>query len=92
MAVGTVRRHVTVHGDVQGVFFRESARRKATEAGVSGWIANRSNGTVEAVFEGPPEAVEELVEFCREGPTAATVERTDVTDEEPEGLTGFDVQ
>jgi acylphosphatase len=92
MADDTVRRHVTVHGDVQGVFFRETARRKATEAGVSGWIANRSDGTVEAIFEGPPEAVEELVEFCREGPTAATVERADVSEQEPEGLSGFNVR
>jgi acylphosphatase len=92
MADDSVRRHVTVHGDVQGVFFRETARRKATEAGISGWIANRSDGTVEAVFEGPPEAVEELVGFCRDGPTAATVERADVTKEKPEGLTGFNVR
>jgi acylphosphatase len=92
MADDTVRRHVTVHGDVQGVFFRETARRKATEAGVSGWIANRSDGTVEAIFEGPPEAVEELVEFCREGPTAATVERAEVSEQEPEGLSGFNVR
>jgi acylphosphatase len=74
------------------VFFRETARRKATEAGVAGWITNRSDGKVEAVFEGPVEAVDELVEFCREGPTAATVEAIDVREEEPEGLTGFDVR
>jgi acylphosphatase len=88
----TVRRRVTVHGDVQGVFFRETARRKATEAGVSGWIANRSDGTVEAVFEGAPDAVDQLVGFCREGPTAAQVERADVREEEPEGLSGFAVR
>ena len=92
MADETVRRHVTAEGEVQGVFFRETTRRKATEAGVSGWITNRSDGRVEAVFEGPAGAVEELVEFCREGPTAATVEKANVTDEPPEGLTGFDVR
>jgi acylphosphatase len=92
MADDTVRRRVTVHGDVQGVFFRETARRKATEAGVSGWITNRSDGTVEAVFEGPPDAVDQLVDFCREGPTAARVERADVSEEEPEGLSGFAVR
>ena len=92
MADETVRRHVTAEGEVQGVFFRETARRKATEAGVAGWITNRSDGKVEAVFEGPAEAVDELVEFCREGPTAATVEKIDVREEEPEGLTGFDVR
>jgi acylphosphatase len=92
MSADTVRRHVTVSGDVQGVFFRETARRKATEAGVSGWITNRSDGRVEAVFEGPAEAVDDLVEYCRVGPTAATVEDVDVQTEEPEGLSGFDVR
>jgi acylphosphatase len=92
MADDDVRRHVTIHGDVQGVFFRETTRRKATEAGVSGWISNRSNGTVEAVFEGPAEAVDELVDFSREGPTAATVERIDVREESPEGMSGFEVR
>jgi acylphosphatase len=92
MADDNVRRHVTVHGDVQGVFFREATRRKATEAGVSGWVANRPNGTVEAVFEGPAEAVDELVDFCREGPTSASVERADVREEEPEGISGFEVR
>jgi len=92
MAEDTVRRHVTVSGEVQGVFFRETARRKATEAGVAGWITNRSDGRVEAVFEGAAEAVDELVEFCRQGPTAATVEHIDVQDEEPESLSGFDVR
>jgi acylphosphatase len=92
MAEDTIRRHLTISGQVQGVFFRETARRKATEAGVAGWITNRSDGKVEAVFEGPAEAVEELVDFCREGPTAATVEDVDVQTEEPEILSGFDVR
>ena len=92
MAEDTVRRRVTVNGDVQGVFFRETTRRKATEAGVSGWVTNRSDGKVEAVFEGPPGAVEELIAFCREGPTAASVEGVDVTSEDPEGISGFDVR
>ena len=92
MSDDTVRRHVTVHGDVQGVFFRETARRRATEAGVSGWIANRSDGSVEAVFEGPADAVEQLVEFCNEGPTAASVERVEAREEQPQGLSGFDVR
>lgn len=88
----TVRRHVTVKGEVQGVFFRETTRRKATEAGVAGWVANCADGSVEAVFEGPAQAVDQLVEFCREGPTAATVEHVEVRDEPPEGPTGFDVR
>ena len=91
MAEDTVRRHVTVGGDVQGVFFRETARRKATEAGVSGWIANRGRQGRGGVPEAAG-AVEELVEFCREGPTAASVEDVDVETEDPEGLSGFDVR
>ena len=87
-----MRRHITIKGEVQGVYFRESTRRKATEAGVAGWVANRSDGSVEAVFEGPPEAVDQLVEFCSDGPTAASVEDADVQEEQPEGITGFDVR
>lgn len=88
----TMRRHVTAAGDVQGVNFREATRRKATEVGVAGWVTNRSDGRVEAVFEGAPEAVDEILEFFGDGPTAATVEHVDVREEEPEGLTGFDVR
>jgi acylphosphatase len=92
MSAATIRRHVTVRGDVQGVFFRESTRRKAGEAGVAGWVTNRPDGSVEAVFEGAPDAVELLVEFAREGPTAASVDSVDVEEQSPEGLTGFDVR
>jgi acylphosphatase len=88
----TVRRRVRAHGCVQGVFFRDSVRREAGRAGVAGWAENRPDGTVEAVFEGEPEAVEALVEACRAGPGHAAVERLDVQDEEPEGLRGFDVR
>ena len=83
---------MVVHGRVQGVFFRDSARREAESRGVAGWITNRPDGAVEAVFEGEPDAVEAMVRFCREGPRSADVERVDETDEEPEGLTGFDVR
>jgi acylphosphatase len=76
---------------VQGVFFRDSVRRAAGRCGVAGWAANRSDGTVEAVFEGEAEAVERLVELCREGPGHSVVERLDVSEEEPEGLKGFSV-
>ena len=87
----TVRKRVRAHGRVQGVFFRDSVRRAAERAGVAGWAANRDDGTVEAVFEGEPDAVERLLAVCRDGPGHAQVERLDVADEEPEGLTGFDV-
>jgi acylphosphatase len=87
-----IRRRLVVHGLVQGVFFRDSVRRMAQQRGVSGWVANRADWAVEAVFEGEPEAVERLVEFCREGPRGARVDSVDVTDEEPEGLSGFSVR
>ena len=84
-----VRRRVIVHGRVQGVFFRDSVRRVAAREGVTGSVANRADGTVEAVFEGTPEGVEALVEFCRRGPDKATVERVEVFEQEPQGLEGF---
>lgn len=87
-----IRRRVVVHGRVQGVAFRYSVQRMAQQRGVAGWVANRADGAVEAVFEGEPEAVERLVDFCREGPRGAEVERVEVTEEETEGLTGFDVR
>ena len=87
-----IRRRVVVHGRVQGVFFRDSARREAERLGVAGWVANRDDGTVEAVFEGDEDAVESMLEFCRQGPGRAEVERVEVTDEETEGLDGFSVR
>ena len=87
-----LRRRVIVHGRVQGVFFRESTRREAESEGVSGWVTNRPDGTVEAVFEGDEAAVERLVEVCRSGPGHAEVTELEVHTEEPEGLTGFSVR
>lgn len=89
MSEDTIRRHLVVNGRVQGVFFRDSTREAAENEGVSGWVANRGDGAVEAVLEGPPAAVEAVVEFCRMGPVSADVTSVDVTEEEPEGLSGF---
>ena len=86
------RRHVVVHGQVQGVFFRDSTQEEAARRGVAGWVRNRDDGAVEAVFEGGPDAVEAMVRFCREGPSRAEVDRVDESEEEPEGLSGFDVR
>ena len=86
-----IRRRVVVHGRVQGVFFRESLRRLAERHGVSGGARNNPDGTVEAVLEGEAESVERLLEFCREGPGRAVVERVEVFEEEPEDMTGFRV-
>ena len=87
-----VRRRVVVRGNVQGVFFRDTARREAEARGVAGWITNRSDGAVEAVFEGAPDEVAALVEFSRSGPRGADVHSVDETSEEPEGLSSFEVR
>jgi acylphosphatase len=83
---------VVAHGRVQGVFFRDSTQREARSAGVAGWVTNRPDGAVEAVFEGEEDAVQRLVEFVRGGPGHADVEDVEVHDEEPEGLEGFNVR
>jgi acylphosphatase len=86
-----VRKRVIVHGRVQGVFFRDTTRRMAESRGVGGWVRNNPDGSVEAAFEGPANAVDAMVRFAREGPRGAGVERVEVFDEEAEGLTGFRV-
>jgi acylphosphatase len=83
------RKRVIVGGRVQGVFFRDTTKRTAESRGVSGWVRNNPDGSVEAVFEGAEEAVDAMVRFAREGPRGAMVEHVEVRDEEPEGLTGF---
>ena len=87
-----VRRRVRAHGRVQGVFFRDSVRRAAERDGVAGWAANRPDGTVEAVLEGPADAVAAMVEFVRRGPGHSSVDRVEETPEPPEGLSSFDVR
>jgi acylphosphatase len=88
----TVARRVVVHGAVQGVFFRDTTRRRAQSRGVTGWVRNCSDGTVEALFEGDPEGVESMVAFVREGPRGAEVARVDVEDSEPEGHDAFEIR
>lgn len=87
----TIRRRVVVHGQVQGVFFRDSCRREARSRHVAGWVRNNPDGTVEAVFEGDPDAVTTLVDWTHAGTAGAQVSRVEVTEEEPEGLNGFRV-
>jgi acylphosphatase len=88
----TVRKRIVAHGRVQGVFFRDSVRRRAQARGVSGWVRNCADGTVEAAFEGPASAVDELIRFAGAGPPGAEVESLDRYDEAVEGLTGFQVR
>jgi acylphosphatase len=87
-----IARRVVVRGRVQGVFFRESTRRRAESAGVAGWVANRGDGTVEAHFEGEPDDVAVLVDYVHHGPSGAEVDGVDVSDAEPQGLSGFETR
>ncbi len=87
-----MRKRVVAHGRVQGVFFRDSTRQRAQAAGVAGWVTNRPDGTVEAVFDGEPDAVETLVRWMGEGPRGAEVDRIEVSEEEPDDLSGFEVR
>jgi acylphosphatase len=86
------RRRVIARGRVQGVFFRDSTQRAARGAGVSGWVCNRSDGAVEAVFEGDEAAVDRMLDFVRHGPGRAEVGDVEVIEEEPEGIDGFEVR
>jgi acylphosphatase len=88
----TVSRRVVVQGHVQGVFFRDSTHERALSLGVSGWVRNRPDGAVEAVFEGSPGDVDAMVDFCSQGPSSADVQDVDVSDQEPAGLDGFEVR
>jgi acylphosphatase len=81
-----------IHGRVQGVFFRDSALQLARQLGVAGWIRNRADGAVEAVFEGPVEAVDRMIEWARDGPPGAHVDQVEIVDEQPTGETGFRVR
>ncbi|MEA2276370.1 MAG: acylphosphatase [Solirubrobacteraceae bacterium] len=90
--MSAVARRVVVHGRVQGVFFRETTRRRAQAGGVSGWVRNNDDGSVEAWFEGEPDDVEVMVDFARRGPEGAHVERVEVEDVSATGLAGFEVR
>ncbi|WP_448590590.1 acylphosphatase [Thermoflexus hugenholtzii] len=88
-----VRLHAIVHGIVQGVNFRYYTRLRAEALGLSGWVANRSDGTVEVVAEGPRPAVEALLDFLRQGPPAARVDYVETYWEKPTGeFRGFRIR
>ena len=92
MASEVVRRRVVVRGRVQGVFFRDSTRERATALSLGGWVRNCSDGSVEAVLEGPANAVEQMLPFLHDGPPRASVREVDVREESPEGLRDFEVR
>ena len=86
------RAHVIVRGRVQGVFFRAETRSEALSLGLSGWVRNLADGSVEAVFEGERSSVERAVEWCAHGPAGASVDWMDGSWEEPLGEKGFQVR
>jgi len=87
-----MRAHVVVHGRVQGVSFRVLTGERARSRGLAGWIRNRPDGAVEAVFEGDDEAVESLVDWCGRGPAGAEVDSLEVSREAPRGEAGFAIR
>jgi acylphosphatase len=87
-----IRRRVVVRGRVQGVAFRAATQAQALRLGVAGWVRNRPDGSVEAALEGPPEAVEALIAFCRRGPRLAAVSELAVSEEAPEGAREFAIR
>lgn len=87
-----IKCRVRIRGYVQGVGFRVSAAAAARSREVSGWIGNRLDGTVEAVFEGEPDVVEAMVRWCEEGPRGANVDGIEVFEERPDGLRAFEIR
>jgi acylphosphatase len=87
-----IRRRAIVTGDVQGVGFRWSAREAAQRFGVTGWARNRTDGSVEAELEGPPEQVDRMLAWLRTGPPGAAVEDVAVSDTDPDGDTAFRIR
>ncbi len=92
MTAQLVRTRVVIHGMVQGVFYRDTCRRSASSLGVAGWVRNRRDGTVEAVFEGGDAQVQAMVDWCRTGPPLARVLEVESRRERPEGLAGFQIR
>ena len=86
------RAHVFVSGHVQGVSFRDATRSQAEQLGLSGWVRNTQDGQVEAVFEGDPDTVQQMVEWCKSGPSSADVGDLSVDNEQPENLSSFEVR
>jgi acylphosphatase len=86
------RAHVLVSGRVQGVSFRDATRSQAEQLGLSGWVRNTQDGRVEAVFEGDTDTVRQMIDWCESGPSSANVEDVSVENEQPEGLSGFEVR
>lgn len=88
-----VRAHVVISGRVQGVFFRMETLEEARKTGVSGWVKNKQDGTVEAVFEGEKALVDSVIQWCRQGPPVSRVDNVDIEWEPYTGkFTGFSIR
>jgi acylphosphatase len=91
--MGQKRAHVFVSGKVQGVYYRATTREEAQERGVEGWVKNLEDGRVEAVFEGESDDVQDIVEWCHEGSSAARVDDVEVQWKEATGeFDGFGIR
>jgi acylphosphatase len=87
--VSDARARVVIQGRVQGVFFRAETRERARSLGLTGWVRNQPDGSVEAVFEGSRDRIESIIGWCRHGPRLAEVDDVSVQWEEPRGEQGF---
>lgn len=87
-----IRTHVFISGVVQGVGYRFSTQDMALLLNLNGWVRNLRDGCVEAVFEGSPDRIEEMIRWCHQGPPAAIVKQVTVEHEDPEGLNGFEMR
>jgi len=86
-----VRAHVYISGKVQGVGYRLSTQSEAVKLGIKGWVRNVFDGSVEAVFEGEEKAVDQMIQWCDQGPPSAVVRDVQVEYETPEGFSEFQV-
>lgn len=86
------RVHVFVSGKVQGVFYRSETAQAARKLGIEGWVRNLPDGRVEAVFEGPREVVEAMIDWCYQGSRSAKVSNVEVDYSQPEGLEDFQIR
>ncbi len=84
--------HLIIKGKVQGVFYRQSAKKEAVKLGIKGWVKNNEDGTVEAVATGSEEQIQHFIKWCRQGPTLAHVSEVIATDTSDEPFTGFEVR